>query len=324
MSTAPAQLHVFQDFHVRGASAPEWGQRYLQTSPGVMRSALLEWSGGGVHAFGKWMSERVVQQGGLPRGQVCLALLGNAAHELLWAQGREFGAADLLVLQGGQDFEFQRPAGVELLSATFDAETLLQRMDAAQTPGGLRHVLGGLVRPDPAALAALRRQIRARLAGGQPQGAGALMEAAIATLAQSTAATPQRASTAAAVAIVKECHRIALGALHEQPLRIEELCSRLRTSRRTLQNSFHQVAGASPVAYLRNLRLNAVRRQLMSTSADRVSVSDAAMEAGFDHLGHFAGRYKALFGESPSQTIRLASLATASARRPSVRVRPAR
>jgi transcriptional regulator GlxA family with amidase domain len=55
---------------------------------------------------------------------------------------------------------------------------------------------------------------------------------------------------------------------------------------------------------MRNIRLNAVRRRLMATSAGELSVSTAAVDAGFDHLGHFAGNYKQLFGELPSLTAR--------------------
>jgi AraC family ethanolamine operon transcriptional activator len=117
----------------------------------------------------------------------------------------------------------------------------------------------------------------------------------------------QRTSSAVAVAIVRECQHIALTEDCEQPLRIEELCVRLRTSRRTLQNSFRQVTGASPLVYLRNLRLNAVRRNLMATKVTELSVSQAAIDGGFEHLGHFAGSYRTLFGEVPSRTVRLAS-----------------
>jgi len=90
----------------------------------------------------------------------------------------------------------------------------------------------------------------------------------------------------------------------DSPPSVEELRLRLRTSRRTLQNSFRQVADATPVHYLRCVRLNAVRRQLMSTRAVDLSVAQAAADRGFNHLSHFAERYKALFGELPSKTMR--------------------
>jgi AraC family ethanolamine operon transcriptional activator len=56
---------------------------------------------------------------------------------------------------------------------------------------------------------------------------------------------------------------------------------------------------------LRNLRLNAVRRRLLATTVAELSVSTAALDAGFEHLGRFAGSYRMLFGEAPSRTARL-------------------
>src|SRR6185503_17836132 len=58
MSGTPIKVDVFSDFHLQGASAPEWKQRYVQLSPGTMRSTLTEATSGRVHLFRKWMSER--------------------------------------------------------------------------------------------------------------------------------------------------------------------------------------------------------------------------------------------------------------------------
>jgi transcriptional regulator GlxA family with amidase domain len=85
-----------------------------------------------------------------------------------------------------------------------------------------------------------------------------------------------------------------------------ELCQRLQVSRRTVQNSFRSVAETTPLNYLRSVRLNGVRRALMSTPASHLSIGDAAAQWGFYHLSHFAEEYQALFAELPSQTARAA------------------
>lgn len=56
--------------------------------------------------------------------------------------------------------------------------------------------------------------------------------------------------------------------------------------------------------HLRSLRLNAVRRRLLATLTAKLSVSQAAGDAGFGQLSHFGSRYRELFGELPSQTFR--------------------
>lgn len=301
-------LHVFEDFHIRGASAPEWKQQYLQMSPGAMRSALFEWSTDQVHVYRKWMSERVVQKGELPRGKICFAMLGKEGAGHVRFQGMEFGVGDLLVLHGGEEFEFQRPAGVEMLAVTFETESLLEFLDASGSkPSALRARTGVSVRPSAAALDELRQRIRRQLSTSRIGPAAELMDAVRLLLVDAPVGPRQRASSYAAAQVVRNCQRIATNEYREQPVAMDELCSRLRTSRRTLQNSFNQVAGTSPQQYLRNLRLNEVRRRLMATPREGLSVSAAAMEAGFDHLGHFTGNYKRLFGESPSLTPRPAT-----------------
>jgi AraC family transcriptional regulator, ethanolamine operon transcriptional activator len=92
-----------------------------------------------------------------------------------------------------------------------------------------------------------------------------------------------------------------------------DLCKRLRVSRRTVQNSFQSVTETNPVNYIRSVRLNGVRRELMSTTPQQLSIGDAAAKWGFFHLSHFASEYQELFLELPSQTQRAVSAPTARA-----------
>ena len=53
MRAVSIRVDVFDDFHLHGASPPEWNQRYMQLSPstmrspGTMRSTLTEATGAG-------------------------------------------------------------------------------------------------------------------------------------------------------------------------------------------------------------------------------------------------------------------------------------
>ncbi|MFC7306225.1 AraC family transcriptional regulator [Streptomyces monticola] len=75
---------------------------------------------------------------------------------------------------------------------------------------------------------------------------------------------------------------------------------------RTLQEAFRRHVGLSPMAYVQEVRLQQVRLQLRVAAPGTVRVSDVAYQWGFAHLGRFAQRYRARFGESPSQTLRAA------------------
>ena len=70
------------------------------------------------------------------------------------------------------------------------------------------------------------------------------------------------------------------------------------------QGSGIQVLGINPVAFLRAMRLNGVRRDLRSACSAGDCVQDVAARWGFWHLGHFVTDYKHMFGELPSQTLR--------------------
>ena len=74
---------------------------------------------------------------------------------------------------------------------------------------------------------------------------------------------------------------------------------------RTLETSFREVTGLSPMKFLRVRRLNAARHTLATGDPDEISVKSVAMSQGFWHLGRFARDYKLLFGENPSATLTL-------------------
>jgi transcriptional regulator GlxA family with amidase domain len=101
--------------------------------------------------------------------------------------------------------------------------------------------------------------------------------------------------------IVRRSQAIVL-ASSDEPVTVLDLCQQLRISRRTLQNSFQLIANTTPVDYLRSIRLNAVRRMLLSAEHAGFGVRDAAGHWGFYHLGHFARDYRKLFCELPSET----------------------
>jgi AraC-like DNA-binding protein len=203
---------------------------------------------------------------------------------------------------------------MELLAITFEAEDFLRLLDARPWSAHARSLLSRSILQAPMhSVQRLRRDLLSVLAWPSTAtppnpvladaAASRVVFEALCELFGGAAGWGQAVGSASASFIVAECHRIVAGS-GPAPASIEALCMRLRTSRRSLQNSFRQVADTTPVHYLRSLRLNAVRRRLMSTRAAELSVSQAAADQGFIHLSHFTERYRALFGELPSQTLR--------------------
>ena len=102
--------------------------------------------------------------------------------------------------------------------------------------------------------------------------------------------------------VVIEAEEVQRGRL-DDPISIAALSNTVGVSERTLRNAFADVHRESPKRYFLNQRLRAAR-QALSGVRRVVTVTTIATEYGFYELGRFALQYKALFGESPSQTLR--------------------
>jgi AraC family ethanolamine operon transcriptional activator len=86
-----------------------------------------------------------------------------------------------------------------------------------------------------------------------------------------------------------------------KPLAVRDVVRAAEVSWRTLDYAFRAHFGATPKAYLKAIRLNAVRRELRCPELPTL-VTDVANRWGFWHMGQFAADYRRLFGELPSQT----------------------
>lgn len=82
-----------------------------------------------------------------------------------------------------------------------------------------------------------------------------------------------------------------------------DLCDAASTSERTIRNACEIITGESPIAFLRAMRLNQVRRELLYANSP-VRVTEIGMRCGFLHMPQFSKDYRHLFGELPSTTIR--------------------
>jgi AraC-like DNA-binding protein len=87
-----------------------------------------------------------------------------------------------------------------------------------------------------------------------------------------------------------------------EPASIARLCEALDASERTLHEAFREHLGTTPKAYLKTLRLNAARHDLVR-ALGKTRVTDVALDWGFLHFGWFSQDYRRLFGETPRETL---------------------
>ncbi|WP_246562703.1 AraC family transcriptional regulator [Bradyrhizobium liaoningense] len=89
------------------------------------------------------------------------------------------------------------------------------------------------------------------------------------------------------------------------PLTIADVAGTVGVSSRSLQSGFRKIHGTTPVAYLRQIRLEAIHHEL-SRPENLLPVSEVALKWGFTHMGRFAALYRSAFGLYPSDTVRQA------------------
>jgi AraC-like DNA-binding protein len=85
------------------------------------------------------------------------------------------------------------------------------------------------------------------------------------------------------------------------PITVSDVAAHLGISLRSLQAGFRQWRATTPNMFLRQVRLQLVRDELLRADAD---VTTTALRYGFSHLGRFSAYYLAAFGEIPSETRR--------------------
>jgi AraC-like DNA-binding protein len=87
-------------------------------------------------------------------------------------------------------------------------------------------------------------------------------------------------------------------------LGVADVARAVGVSVRTLQMAFQRELGTTPMAYLRTVRLDRVRAELLAAGpGSGTTVTAVATRWGFHHSSRFAGQYREHFGELPRQTL---------------------
>ena len=301
------------------AAQSERRRRYQQLHRGVFRASLTEKSWGSAALMHERWSCGVRVRCDRPSGYVAFGVLTRIEGDARWC-GAPVAAGTLFRVV--EPWEISSSGPVELVcfgvgSAALDAVgAQLAGTEWAPTAGNRRgeardHVrlaegLTGMLRSldaatsEPAALAAAEADL--------------LRLAARLDLASDLAPVerlPVPSRRRAAVRRVEEYLDASPGEVPSIPT----LCTVARVSERTLEYAFREHLGTTPVRFLKVRRLNRVRRELLAAEPG-ASVTAVALRAGVYDLGRFAGEYRQLFGELPSETLRHSPAGDAGRRPP--------
>jgi AraC-like DNA-binding protein len=89
----------------------------------------------------------------------------------------------------------------------------------------------------------------------------------------------------------------------DRPLYLTEICAAIGVAERTLRVACEEHLGMAPIRFLSMRRMHLVHRALRQAAPSK-TVTRIATDYGFWELGRFAVAYRALFGESPSESLR--------------------
>ena len=103
--------------------------------------------------------------------------------------------------------------------------------------------------------------------------------------------------------IIRRSHELleARSGLH---VGIADLAAAAGASERTLRTAFKEHYGVGPARYLQLRTLHRVRRALRAPDPEEATVALVLLQHGEWQIGRFAARYRRLFGELPSETLR--------------------
>lgn len=300
------------DVDEHAACLSHWEQRYEQLSPGRFDGVLEELWIGPLQVFRETTMQALVQQGTAGPHALTLALPVGPTRADAWFCGRQVGAAPQPVLLATGEFELATRGPFDIVAVGVSAPAWAAELgDLPALPGR-----DGGSRVLPCAAAAERDDLRDALLGvlasagrhpsrvPPPAQLGHIRQLLHDLLAGMAQAPARGGGTAASRQRIVRAARRYMAEHADQTIDVPTLCAALHVSRRTLQYAFEDVLQMGPVAFLRALRLNGMRRDLRRGGDE--PVADRAARWGFWHLSRFAADYRLLFGERPSETLRRA------------------
>lgn len=303
---------VADEAQAAAAELDGWQQRYQQLTPGVFRAEVSQVTYGDVHVFRELTSQSLLEEGEAARGYVSLAL-PDVQCQGGWFSGYAMDGQTLLCAGNGRALAMRTPLQLDLAGLTVPMPALQRAMALAggetvplERMAPMRQVEKGASREFRAVLlsvlatAAIDAEVFSNRFVESAMRDALLLAAATALVGDGIAGNEPLPTIPARRRLVADAYQMIRNA-PDQPWSILSLCERLGVSRRTLQYSFNEVTGLSPLDFVRAVRMNGVRQALRTGAAE--SVGAAASSFGFQHLPRFAAQYRAFFGELPSATL---------------------
>ena len=243
-----------------------------------------------------------------------LLFLADADQASLGESGTEVSPGEVLFFRRGAKKHSWTSGPSRLATMSLTHEDLAAASEAISGRALMAPSNTYVTRPDPAAMANLiaLHQAAGELARTSPAilatpGVAQALEQklvhAMVTCLGSGASAERRSCGWQHSRVIARLKRF-LEARQYQPVYLAEMCAAIGVSERTLRACCQEHFGMGPVRYLWLRRMHLARRGLLRADATAATVTTIATEHGFWELGRFSVEYRALFGESPSASLR--------------------
>jgi AraC family ethanolamine operon transcriptional activator len=314
-----AEERVYSDVELQAGSVPGHEQQYLQLSPRAFEGSLLTYAvSDRVSFFVERTNASIRKRFSVSPGHLRLGFLTNERHHVC-GNGKILHFDDVSANLPTTSIDLHFPETYEEYEGswiTLDLNSVMQigigEMTRDLNQPGRFQVSGLPVKMLRNAIATARKELFGPESKPVSPRIAAAFEKTLLSMAARVLAT--------AFDVDEQIGRI--GASHRarffrracevidarlgDDLTMQELCSLVGAGRRTLENIFIEALGVSPYQYVRMIRLNLIRKELLAEENRRVPIGDIAAKYGIWHLSRFAHDYKRVFGHLPSQGRRLA------------------
>ena len=306
------QKNSFHDFDEFSHFIQAWDLDFRQLDTGECKTDLLQFATAKSLLTHAQFNRRFDQRGSAPPGNWTFAIFAEQSTPIVWHE-QEISTNNIVVYKPGSEIDCVSRPGFEVYTLSYPEEHLNEiaanlglpeinklvndsdnfvssRMELSESRRQLYHISETFRRTS------LQTDNTTLLCNLEIE----LPEQILLTLAKSRPA--RSISTGLRNMAIKRVKEY-LSDFPNEPVTVTRLCSITGASERTLQYAFLDHYGVTPKTYLKNFRLNNVRRELWKSDPDSTQVNDVTSLWGFWHMGQFAADYRKLFGELPSETL---------------------
>ncbi len=302
----------YDDFDAQSERLTGHDQRYMQLTPGPFRGRFVSaFLGPRISVHVETANQALEQSVGCNRDQINIGLVLDPDRAFT-ANGMQLAADGIMVSRSDVELDIDSPAGGTVAAICIDRDSVEHCCgDAAivdfllSRPGSVDIILA------PELAEQLRQNLTAVLRAchdaRSPDELSSLEDAFLAAICAqialhratesgwSTATRPRQGDRMLAAKSLLRHNR-------DTSPDYREMSRRLGCTPRSIQSAFAAQGMPNPSQYLRAVKLNRVRRDLLDGGIEAESIGDIAARHGFWNWSRFSQHYQRQFGELPSHT----------------------